>query len=184
MENLAFPKIKRSIQDFIDDEEASIPASKLITIGSMIVVLSTLFAIDVSARHSSHTSHTSHSSTSYHRSHVSHTSSRDGYYSHSNHSSHSNSHSSHSSSYSSYSNSTGTSQNNTPKVTKPDPDLIPKMPTVNQIKVNEKYFEDIVNPQIEENSAISLPTPLPTPDFTYNSFPSLQTPLPPHKIEK
>ena len=101
--NEYFPSIKRSIEDFVQDEDGSITRSKLLMIGSMIVLLGAVFTITADAGHSSHrshSSHSSHSSTSYHRSHVSHTSAQ--YHSnHSSHSSHtSNLHSNHTSGYS------------------------------------------------------------------------------------
>lgn len=104
MNNDLFPKVKKLINDLIDDEEGNIPRSKLVVIGSTIMLMGMIMGIDVYATHRSHSSHTSHSSTSYHRSHVSHTSARGGHGSHGNthsnhssHSSHSNAHSSHSS---------------------------------------------------------------------------------------
>ena len=74
---------QHSITDFLFDEEASIPKSKLITIGSLMVilafVLSTQDALAAHRSHSSHSSHKSHSSGASHRSH---------HESHSSHSSH------------------------------------------------------------------------------------------------
>jgi len=87
-----FPTIKRSIEHLIEDEEGNIPAGKLLTIGTFIVLLSSFLHIDAFAKHvshGSHGSHGSHSSTSYVRNHDNHAS-------HSNHSSHS-SHGSHTS---------------------------------------------------------------------------------------
>ena len=80
---------QHSISDFLYNEEASIPKSRLMAIGTLMVLLA--FAIaseDAFAAHRSHSSHRSH------RSHSSHSSG-----SHSNHTSHSNyaSHSSHTS---------------------------------------------------------------------------------------
>lgn len=90
--DLMFPRIEKSITDFINDEDGNITRSKLVSIGSMILLMSILSIDDVFAvhgSHSSHSSHESHSSTSYIRDHSNHGS-------HSNHNSHS-SHSSHSS---------------------------------------------------------------------------------------
>ena len=84
MNNDLFPKVKKSINDLIDDEEGNIPRSKLVVIGSTIMLMGMIMGIDVYATHRSHSSHTSHSSTSYHRSHVSHTSARGGHGSHGN----------------------------------------------------------------------------------------------------
>ena len=94
--DIKFPEIKKSIADLIADEEGSIPRTRLVTIGSTIMLLGMLLSADAYAAHRSHTSHTSHSSTSYHRSHVSHTSARDNsvHSSHASHESHANVHSS------------------------------------------------------------------------------------------
>ena len=97
-----FPQIKREIMNFIEDEEGNITRGKMLTVGSLVVLMGLIAGIDAYAKHSSHKSHSSHSSTSYHRSHVSHTSHRSST-GHSSHSSHSNTHSSHSS-HSSHSN--------------------------------------------------------------------------------
>ena len=94
-----------SVSDFLLDEEASIPKGRLLSIGSLMVVLACVLGIqDAFAGHRSHRSHSSHSSGRYnhyshesHRSHSSHSSSS--------HSSHSSSrHASHSSSYDYHSN--------------------------------------------------------------------------------
>ena len=74
-----FPKLEKSIEDFLLDEEGNIPRSKILAVGSMMMVLSVLFTQNVYATHYSHQSHRSH-------------------YSHGNtNSSHGNTHSSHSS---------------------------------------------------------------------------------------
>ena len=79
---------EHSISDFLLDEEASIPKGRLLTIGSLMIVLAVVLGVqDAFAGHRSHRSHSSHRSGAYHRSHVSHishTSAR-----HSSHSSHS-----------------------------------------------------------------------------------------------
>ena len=100
MDNSLFPQIARSISDFIEDQDGNIPRGKLLSIGTLLVLFSAIFAIDAYAAHSSHSSHkshSSHSSSSYHRSHVSHTSHTSATHSnyHGSHSSHS-SHTSHS----------------------------------------------------------------------------------------
>lgn len=91
-QNPVFPQIKKTIDDFISDEDGNITRSKLVTIGTMVLLMSVMAGIDVYATHRSHSSHTSHSSTSYIRDHGNHGS----HGSHSNHSNHS-SHSSHTS---------------------------------------------------------------------------------------
>lgn len=96
-----FPSIKKSIDTFIQDEDGSITRSKLITIGSLMIILGSIYSLTVHADHSSHQSHSSHSSTSYYRGHVSHTShtSHTSSATHGSHGSHSNTvHSNHSSS--------------------------------------------------------------------------------------
>ena len=92
-----FPEIKKSIQNYLYEEEGNITRNKLLMVGSLAVVMSVLFALDAEAGHRSHSSHSSHRSSSHgsgHGSHVSHQSHQSG----SGHSSHSSSsHSSHSS---------------------------------------------------------------------------------------
>lgn len=87
-----FPKVKKSITDFLYEEEGNIPRNKLLTLGSMILLLSILYADEAFAghrSHSSHSSHGSHGSSSHGSSHGSHSS-------HESHSSHQSvSHSSH-----------------------------------------------------------------------------------------
>ena len=77
----------------MSDEEGNITRNKILTVGSLAIILGIMYSMDVYAKHgshSSHKSHSSHSSTSYIRNHTNHAS-------HSNHASH-NSHASHSSS--------------------------------------------------------------------------------------
>ena len=86
---------RHSISDFLLDEEANIPKGRLLTIGSLMVVLACMLGIqDAFAKHESHGSHRSHSSGS--GGHSSHSSGGYGHESHSSHRSHS-SHLSHSS---------------------------------------------------------------------------------------
>ncbi len=89
MDKLSIPRIKKSISDFMYEEEGNIPRSKMLTIGSMLVLLSMIFLSDEAfAKHGSHSSHGSHGS------HGSHSSSS--HVSHGSHSSHvSGDHSSH-----------------------------------------------------------------------------------------
>lgn len=74
MKTPLFPTIKQTLTDFIEDEEGAIPAANLLTIGAMVVVLSTILESEALAKHRSHSSHSSHSSSSYVRGHGSHTS--------------------------------------------------------------------------------------------------------------
>lgn len=57
-----FPKVKKSITDFLYEEEGNIPRNKLLTLGSMILLLSILYADEAFAGHRSHSSHSSHGS--------------------------------------------------------------------------------------------------------------------------
>lgn len=105
MNNL-FPEFQKSLENLIEDEEGTIPGKKLLTLGTMVIILSSLLSVDAFAGHRSHSSHKSHSSHSSgsgggHGSHSSHES-HQSHESHSNHGSHSN-HSNHSS-HSSHSN--------------------------------------------------------------------------------
>ena len=149
-----FPQIKREIINFIEDEEGNITRGKMLTVGSLVVLMGLIAGIDAYAKHSSHKSHSSHSSTSYHRSHVSHTSHKSSnshsshgshgshsntHGSHSSHSSHSNTHSSHGS-HSSHSNVT-TTEATTAEIT---------------TKVMEEITEEITIIEVEE-TATSLP---------------------------
>jgi hypothetical protein len=78
------PNVRRSIADFLYDEEATIPRSRLLIVGSVMVVLAVLMNIqDAFAVHRSHSSHSSHKSHSSHESHSSHSN-------HSNHANHQN----------------------------------------------------------------------------------------------
>ena len=49
-----FPRIKKEIMNFIDDEEGNITRSKMLTVGSMIILLGIIAGIDANAAHSSH----------------------------------------------------------------------------------------------------------------------------------
>lgn len=85
MAEIKFPHIEKSIEDFLYSEEGNIPISKVLTIGSMMLILGIVLAdADAFAAHRSHSSHQSHSS---------HSSGGGGggHYSHSSHQSHSSS---------------------------------------------------------------------------------------------
>ena len=107
-----FPKIQKNISDFLNEEEGNISRSKVIMVGSIMVILGAILAdsIIASAKHGSHGSHGSQGSHGSHASsaHSSHISGE----SHSNHYSHEShaSHASHvSSTHSSYTYDTDTS---------------------------------------------------------------------------
>lgn len=96
-----FPQIMRNIENLIEDEEGNIPGNKLLMLGTMVIIMGNMLAVDIFAAHSSHRSHRSHSSHrsgshgnhgnhSNHGSHESHVS-HQSHTSHSNTSSHSNS---------------------------------------------------------------------------------------------
>ncbi len=71
MAERVFPNVKRAIEDFLFDEEGNIPRSKIISIGTMVMLLSVLYAQVAFAKHGSHSSHGSHGSHGSHSSHVS-----------------------------------------------------------------------------------------------------------------
>ena len=101
-----FPKVVKSIENYLTDEEGNITRNKIVTVGSLAIILSMIYSMDVLARHGSHkshSSHSSHSSTSYIRTHTNHVSHSD----HHSHSSHTSSTSNHSSNYSAVKNSGG-----------------------------------------------------------------------------
>ena len=137
------PQIDKSIKDLIKDEEGSVPRSRLVTIGSMIILMGLLTSIDAYAghsshrSHSSHSSHTSHSSSSYHRSHVSHTS-----HTSSTHGSHSNSHGSHASHSSHINSNTNSFHLNSGLVDIPGTSEIPEIqnPESNNFEVSVPDF--------------------------------------------
>ena len=52
-----FPEIKKSIQNYLYEEEGNITRNKLLMVGSLAVVMSVLFALDAEAGHRSHSSH-------------------------------------------------------------------------------------------------------------------------------
>lgn len=93
-----FPHIIHAVKDYLNDEEGNISRSKLLTVGSLMIIMSILLAGEAFAAHRSHSSHSSHKSHSSHSSHKSHSShSSSAHSNHSSHSSHSNAHSSHAS---------------------------------------------------------------------------------------
>ena len=60
MDKSIFPQVKRGIQDFLYEEEGNIPRNKMLTLGTMVLLMSILFASDAFAAHRSHSSHRSH----------------------------------------------------------------------------------------------------------------------------
>lgn len=150
MDNL-FPKFMKKIEDLIEDEEGNIPGNKLLMLGTMIIVLGSMLAVDAFAAHSSHSSHSSH------RSHSSHSSGSHG--NHSNHGSHE-SHQSHQS-HTSHSNSARHSNS----LYSAEGDVTYSAPSVAKIPgiaappvaVTEETF---VLPEVNQN--IELPNSTPT----------------------
>lgn len=112
-DNPRFPRITRSIESFIEDEEGSIPVGKLLTLGTFVLIMGMVLAGEASAKHGSHSSHRSHSSHSSgsggHESHVSHAS----HASHDDHGSHNNNHASHANDHASHASSSDTIANDT-----------------------------------------------------------------------
>lgn len=82
MAELSFPHVEQKIEDFLYDEEGNIPVGKVLTIGSMILILGLLMADDAFAAHRSRSSHSSHQSgySGGHSSHTSHASHQSSYY--------------------------------------------------------------------------------------------------------
>ena len=84
-----FPHVHQSIKDFMFEEEANIPRSKVLTIGAMMLVLSFYMIDNAFASHRTHSTHSTHRTHSSHRNngHTTH-------YTHNSHSVHNN-HSTH-----------------------------------------------------------------------------------------
>lgn len=59
MENDMFPRVKKEIINFINDEEGNITRNKILAVGSMVILLSIIAGINAQAAHSSHSSHSS-----------------------------------------------------------------------------------------------------------------------------
>lgn len=159
-----FPKVKKSITDFLYEEEGNIPRNKLLTLGSMILLLSILYADEAFAghrSHSSHSSHGSHGSSSHGSSHGSHSS-------HESHSSHQSvSHSSHGSvAAPTHNSSTIITNPPTSRVTpKPTakPTATPK-PTVKPTATPKPTVKPTATPHLTSlpNSNAAMPTTIPT----------------------
>lgn len=66
-----FPELGHHIEQFLLEEEGTIPQNKLVAIGAFIMIFGIVLAQDLFASHRSHASHSSHSS---HASHASHSS--------------------------------------------------------------------------------------------------------------
>ena len=157
---MKFPQIEKSLTDFLNDEDGNITRNKLVSIGSLILLMSILSLDNVFAAHSSHSSHRSHSSheshssTAYIRDHTNHGSHSD-HSSHSDHGSHS-SHSSHTShsNTSSHSNSAYSEEGDVtygPKVTE-----IPKVAVAPVDNVELLGIEDQVTADNAQEATTSI----------------------------
>lgn len=144
-----FPHVKKSVDDFLYDEEGNIPINSVMTIGTVLLVLGFLLPDDASAAHSSHRSHSSHSSHS----------SGGGGYGHSSHESHSSHVSSYGGDGGGGSTSTSPSHSNTAASTKSVPakpvhsNVAPDTGTMSQVmkvggtdNVNVSVTETFVKP--------------------------------------
>ena len=127
MNDELFPQLKRSIENYLTEEEGNISRNKLLKIGSMVLLMGILFMQDAFAAHRSHSSHESHSS---------HSSGYSGHSSHESHVSHS-SHSSGSDGYSSHSSgSTGLSGAQGAQTAIATPEPMPSVPTLHVPPMN------------------------------------------------
>lgn len=91
MNDELFPQVKKGIDAFLQDEEGNIPRSKILTVGSLMMLMGIIYGQNIYATHQSHSSHSSHvSGSGSHSSHESHQS-HQSHVSASTHSSHSNS---------------------------------------------------------------------------------------------
>ena len=91
MNDELFPQVKKGIDAFLQDEEGNIPRSKILTVGSLMMLMGIIYGQNIYAAHQSHSSHSSHvSGSGSHSSHESHQS-HQSHVSASTHSSHSNS---------------------------------------------------------------------------------------------
>ena len=59
MEEFNFPKIKKTICDFLSEEDGSMTRKKVVAIGSILLIMSLLTPVDAYAKHVSHSSHVS-----------------------------------------------------------------------------------------------------------------------------
>lgn len=154
MNDELFPRIKRSIENYLAEEEGNISRSKLLKIGSMVLLMGILFMQDAFAGHRSHSSHKSHSS------HSSHSSGSSGHSSHVSHVSHS-SHSSGSGGTPSHSSHSSGSFVTSPPQTTPaivaTPEPLPSVPTPHTPPLNN-FATDTTFPQQPNLSIPDTPT--------------------------
>lgn len=155
-DNNKFPKIEKAITDFLNDEDGNITRNRLVTIGSLILLMSILSIDTVSAHesHSSHSSHESHSSTSYIRDHTNHVS-------HSDHGSHS-SHTSHSSATLNPSSGLG-EEANTDALRAESVPVLTTQPVDDSVVFDYEINEDILVDNASEADNALLNTKIPYP---------------------
>ena len=155
-----FPKVKKSIENFLYEEEGHISRNKVVTLGTLVLVMALLMSDEVFATHSSggggHSSHSSHESHSSHVSSSTHNSHSNATTEHSNHGSHSN-HSNHVShnNASHYDNPTGTVSGSHGNASLDTKISGVKIDEINDI--NTPLANNIPNVSGEFNSVISIP---------------------------
>ena len=74
MSNSSFPHIQKAVTDFMYDQEGNIPRNKIMSIGSMLLIMAFLLGEEAFAAHGSHSSHSSHESHASHSSGSTHSS--------------------------------------------------------------------------------------------------------------
>ena len=162
-----FPKVKKSITDFLYEEEGNIPRNKLLTLGSMILLLSILYADEAFAGHRSHSSHSSHGS---------HGSSSHGS-SHGSHSSHE-SHSSHQSvSHSSHGSVAAPTHNSSTIITNPPTSRVTPKPTAKPTATPKPTVKPTATPK---PTVKPTATPKPTVKPTATPKPTVKPTATPH----
>lgn len=169
-----FPKIKKSIQDFFEDEDGSITRNKVLTIGGMVLILGILLGDEVYAAHRSHSSHRTHTShrtsNNKHGSHNSHGSSHTTHSTHSDHYTHG-SHSSHAS-HLSY-----TEANNYGSTATVSGRAWPKLSDIQSIDVPQTINSELIDAvenistplsgiEVSQINDVEIQTPPDTPKFT------------------
>lgn len=176
-----FPKIKKSIKDFFEDEDGSITRSKVLMIGGMVIILGMLLGDEVYAAHRTHYTHRTHSShrtsTNKHGSHSSHVSSHNTHSDHYTHGSHS-SHASHVSytESSNYGSTNTASGRDWPALSDVQSVEIPASASITNLEVQE--ITDLINTVSKPQTDVSMPKtggveidiqiPPDTPQFTQN----------------
>lgn len=146
MSEKLFPKIIKSIEDFLYEEEGNITRNKVLTIGSMMLIMGVILGTDAFAAHRSHSSHKSHSS------HSSHSSGSGGHSSHESHVSHTSHVSSSGGSHSSHSSATQNVQPAHSNVVPVDP-----MPSMSGIGIKTPPASDAMT--MADNIATSFTLP-------------------------